>query len=361
MLSNIRPIFLVLAFLTAFVSDTTAAQLNPSITVTLVGAGEMSGDISFDYLITDDDSLAVSLLVEFDVGNGWLPAVTTGNLTDILPPSYSGSIIWNSSTNAEGVDAFNANIRITPSNENGDGTLSASDKTMPLQNWVINIYLDDGGTVGEVDGGFRGSGFKNAFGNLWMRQEWELHASIVLGTAYRVTSQVLDIYDWRNRTVVKQEVTLWSDDDEVMLRGIHHQSYLLSQSSGKVKLRDPKSKEGVRKFEIPDGEPIQPVDRTIDLEMCGVFFHGNRNYHTDRQASVDIGFEEVVVGGKMTMSLIGDMLEKHFGDGFSKGGTLDIKFTNIVWPNDHITAKGVITSAADDNGSKRAHLDVWME
>lgn len=215
--------------------------------------------------------------------------------------------------------------------------------------------------VGEVDGGFRGSGFKNAFGNLWMRQEWELHASIVLGTAYRVTSQVLDIYDWRNRTVVKQEVTLWSDDDEVMLRGIHHQSYLLSQSSGQVKLRDPKSKEGVRKFQIPDGESIDPADRTIDLEMCGVFFHGNRNYHTDRQASVDLGFEEVVVGGKMTMSLIGDMLEKHFGDGFSAGGTLDIKFTNIVWPNDHITAKGVITRAADDNGSKRAHLDVWME
>ncbi|MCH8287953.1 MAG: hypothetical protein IID12_02450 [Candidatus Marinimicrobia bacterium] len=121
MLSNFRPISPVIALIIAFAPVITAAQLTPSITVTLVRAGEMSGDISFDYLITDVDSLAVSLLVEFDVGNGWLPTATTGNLTDILPASYSGSIIWNSSTNAEGVDAFNAKIRITPSNDNGTG------------------------------------------------------------------------------------------------------------------------------------------------------------------------------------------------------------------------------------------------
>ena len=29
-------------------------------------------------------------------------------------------------------------------------------------------------TVTAVDGGFAGGGFKNSFGNLWMRQAWEL-------------------------------------------------------------------------------------------------------------------------------------------------------------------------------------------
>ncbi len=227
-----------------------------------------------------------------------------------------------------------------------------SDYDAPVAPWMI---------LADVDGGFAGTGFKNNFGNLWMRQEWDSHMPILPGTSYNVTSKIIDIYEWRSRTVVKQEVTLWSHDAEMIARGTHHQSYLLSQSSGKVKLRDPKKKEGARKFEVPEGEALTPVDRTIDLEMCGVFFHGNRNYHTDKKASEDLGFEEVVVGGKMTMSLIGEMFEKRFGKGLYEGGKLDIKFTNIVWPNDHVTAKGVITDRVTENGDTRAELSVWME
>ena len=106
-----------------------------------------------------------------------------------------------------------------------------------------------------------------------------------------------------------------------------------------------------------------PVDRhhlgsrVIDLEMCGVFFHGRRSYHTDKQASEELGFDEVVVGGKMTMAMVGQMLEQAFGRDYYEGGTLDVKFTNIVWPNDRVTAKGVITR--EEAG--KAHVTVWME
>ena len=210
--------------------------------------------------------------------------------------------------------------------------------------------------VGEVDGGFTGARFDNAFGNLWMRQEWAFHQPIFPEREYRRRSSVLDVYEWRNRSVVKQQVELF-DGDAVVVRGIHHQSFLLSQSSGKVALREPGKKEGVRKFEVPAGEAIEPVSRSIDLAMCGVFFHGNRNYHTDKEASEELGFDEVVVGGKMTMSMIGEMLEARFGRGFYEGGTLDIKFTNIVWPDEHVTAKGVITGQQDG----RATVSVWME
>lgn len=210
--------------------------------------------------------------------------------------------------------------------------------------------------VSEVDRGFDGARFDNAFGNLWMRQEWAFHHPIFPEHAYRRTSTVLDVYEWRNRSVVKQEVSLY-DGEALIVRGIHHQSFLLSQNSGKVALRDPKKKEGVRKFEVPDGELIPSVTRDIDLEMCGVFFHGSRSYHTDKEASEELGFEEVVVGGRMTMSLIGDMLEQRFGRGYYEGGTLDVKFTNIVWPDDRVTAKGVITHEQ----AGRASITVWME
>ena len=162
-------------------------------------------------------------------------------------------------------------------------------------------------------------------------------------------------------TLELNDIKVVPPDDEIIVRGTHHQSYLLNQSSGKVALRDPQSKEGIRKFTVPDGDAIESVERTIDLEMCGVFFHGNRNYHTDKQASEELGFEEVVVGGKMTMTLVGDMLEKRFGTGFYRGGRLDIKFTNIVWPDEHLTANGVITDRVKENGDTRANVKVWME
>ncbi|MFT6582901.1 MAG: acyl dehydratase [Alphaproteobacteria bacterium] len=210
--------------------------------------------------------------------------------------------------------------------------------------------------VSQVDVGYDGARFENAFGNLWIRQEWEFHSPMFPDHEYRRTSTILDIYEWRNRSVVKQEVSIL-DGSKLVVRGVHHQSFMLDQTSGKVVLRDPKKKEGVRKFEVPEGQPVAPLDRSIDLEMCGVFFHGNESYHTDKKASEELGFEEVVVGGRMTMSLIGQMLEQQFGQGYYEGGTLDIKFTNIVWPDDHVTAKGVTTGV--ENG--KAQVRVWME
>ena len=94
-------------------------------------------------------------------------------------------------------------------------------------------------TVTAVDGGFSGGGFKNNFGNLWMRQQWELNAPITPGQQYTATSKIVDIYEHRNRTLVNSEVTLWSPEGDAMAVGYHHQSYLLSQSAGMVRLRGP--------------------------------------------------------------------------------------------------------------------------
>ena len=216
-------------------------------------------------------------------------------------------------------------------------------------------------TISSVDGVIPGGGFKNAFGNLWMRQQWTMNAPIIPGQTYEATSRVVDIYERRNRTLVNSEVILWSPDGDPMAVGNHHQSYLLTQTSGKVALRDPKAKGGARRFSIPEGDLIEGEPHPISLEMCGIFFHGNANYHTDRRAAEELGFEEVVVGGFMTMSYIGDLMDRNFGRGWFEGGILDIKFTNIVWPDDVVTPRAVITGETADNGTKRANGSVWME
>ena len=213
----------------------------------------------------------------------------------------------------------------------------------------------------DVETGFEGAGFENSFGTLWMRQEWDTHAPIIPGERYKATSRVSDIYEHRGRTVVDQETTLWTLGGEILARGRHHQSYLRGQSSGRVNLREPKSKEGVRRFSVPPGETVESEAHTITLEMCGTFFHGNANYHTDKEIAEALGFPDVVVGGRMTLSYIGDMMDKRFGKGWYQGGRMDVKFTNIVWPGDTVIARGVITDSVERDGSDRANVAVWME
>ena len=135
----------------------------------------------------------------------------------------------------------------------------------------------------------------------------------------------------------------------------------MTQTSGKVALRDPRAKGGARRFTIPEGDLIEGDPHRITLEMCGTFFHGNANYHTDCHAAEELGFEEVVVGGRMTMSYIGDLMDRKFGRGWFEGGVLDIKFTNIVWPDDVVTPRVVITGETVDKDTRRANGSVWME
>ena len=205
-----------------------------------------------------------------------------------------------------------------------------------------------------------GASYRNNFGNLWMRQEVDFHGPLPTEERLNVSSKVLDIYEWRNRTIVLQESEIFNEKKELLGAMRHHQSYLLDQNSGKVALRKPSEKEGVRKFDVPKGELLEPVSSEIDLEMCGTFFHGNKNYHTDKKASEELGFEEVVVGGKMTISYIGDMLDRTFGERWYNGGKLDVKFTNIVWPGDRVTARGVIADESDSSEGS-TEVRVWME
>ncbi|TFB12321.1 T9SS type A sorting domain-containing protein [Candidatus Marinimicrobia bacterium MT.SAG.3] len=125
MLNSIHQKFPLLLLLILLSSVTSLAAV-PTITVTINGTGEFSGDITFDYLITDSDNLPVDLLVEFDIGNGYTAATITGTVSNIPPAGYSGSLIWNSLTDANGVDASSAIFRITPSDSNGSGSAGES-------------------------------------------------------------------------------------------------------------------------------------------------------------------------------------------------------------------------------------------
>ena len=207
---------------------------------------------------------------------------------------------------------------------------------------------------------FREIAFANQTGHLWMREEWALSAPLEAGAAYGVEGDICDIYDRRNRVVVDYRVRLRDGAGRQVLETHHHQSFLRDQEfAGHVELRDPRKKPGARRFDVPEGERFGGLERTISLEMCGQFFHGNASYHTDRAASRELGFRDVVVGGRMTIGYVGHILEERFGEAWWRSGAFDLKFTNPVWPGDAITVNGVVTGR-DPGDPERTAAFVWI-
>ncbi len=202
--------------------------------------------------------------------------------------------------------------------------------------------------------------YANDFGNLWLRQEWDFRRPLKPGSSYEASARSVDVYERRDRSVILTETVLKDESGDIAVAMRHHQSFVLYQSEGHVTLRDPSKKEGARSYSLPEGEAFGPLVRTISLEMCGSFFHGDRNYHTDKEASEELGFTDVVVGGKMTMSLIGELLDQRFGDAWKSSGKLLVKFANIVWPNETVSVKGVLQGPNEDDPGRR-DIACWVE
>ena len=209
---------------------------------------------------------------------------------------------------------------------------------------------------------FQGWYLDNLFGNLWRRQEWEIHAPTFVGQTLRCHARVAERYRRRDREVVAQEMWVRDDAGRLIARSVHHQSFMAEQTSGEVALRDPGSKEGAARPTDPVGQPLSlELKKSFTEAMCNAFFYRSKNYHNDKAASEALGFKETVIGGRMTLSCVTELLTRHFGRGFYEGGTLDAKFTNVLWPNEPFTTRGVITGRTAENGRTRAQVTVLCE
>ena len=245
-----------------------------------------------------------------------------------------------------------------------EGTYTATDAVLADYYNGLKLQRRDDGRVptmvaADAENGYFGEiAFSNHIGHLWMRQEVECFRPMAAGQAYATNGRIKRIYPHRDRSVVYYEVDVTDAEGNVAVRTHHHQSFLReAPASGEVVFRKPGDKPGARRFELPEGEPFGGLERTITLEMCGEYFHGDANYHTDRQASEALGFRDVVVGGRMTLAYAMHILEEQFGDAWWESGRIEAKFTNPTWPNDTITANGVMLGR---RGSDRNGAFVWL-
>lgn len=110
----------------------------------------VKGDITIEYLVSDDEDDSVSLSCEFSPDNGqsWKPATVTGNLANLSKAAYQGSLVWKSSGDISGVDSTQVLFRVTPSDWN-KGTAGITAPMHVNNNQAPSITLSAPSGVGQ--------------------------------------------------------------------------------------------------------------------------------------------------------------------------------------------------------------------
>ena len=107
-------------------------------------SGEQSGSIEIHYTISNSDSTSTDIKCEYSLSteNVWDLVTITGKTTNILPASYSGSVFWDSDTDAPGIDRSFAQFRITPIDIKGKGIAAITSPFHLDNNQSPTIVID---------------------------------------------------------------------------------------------------------------------------------------------------------------------------------------------------------------------------
>jgi acyl dehydratase len=228
---------------------------------------------------------------------------------------------------------------------------------------------------------------KNLFGNLHARQEWQLFDAIPVGARLRTRSTIVDRYQKRGRDYVVNETDLIADDagegrGRLLVRGRTHQSFLppdrtraagggfvVDEGTARGKEeRSDGSQDAARRVEgsapkdgQAQGEALPSVRHTIDQRRCWMFSGPGANYHNDAEQAKKLGFPRIVVQGMMTTCFISQIMLERFGEGWLRGGRMDMKLTNVVWCDDTVVVSGRIRETRPEGGDERVFCDVWAD
>jgi acyl dehydratase len=201
----------------------------------------------------------------------------------------------------------------------------------------------------------------NLIGNLHARQEWALFEPFAVGDPIRSRVTVVERYRKRKRDYVVAEVLFTTPAGRWLQRSRTHQSFLADIPGDEMIVDRDRERRDDRRFAVPDTgvEAIPTQTRTITHAMCTMFSGPVANYHTDQAMARALGFPDIVVQGMMSVCFVAETVTARFGAGFHRGGTLDVRLVNVVWPNDMLTTHGMIRELVVEGSRRRALLDVW--
>lgn len=206
---------------------------------------------------------------------------------------------------------------------------------------------------------------KRLVGNLHARQEWQLFAPVRAGSKLHTRSTVIERYRKRDRDFVVNEVDYCDSDGRLLVRSRTHQSFLAEakpdDSPGFVVDRESAAKKERKPLGEGDGAELEPVTLDVDLVTCWRFSGPAKNYHTDRDEAVKLGFPDVVVQGMLSTCLASQLMGNAFGKGWLAGGRMDVKLVNVLWGGESVRARGKVRGEESEGSARRTLVDIWVE
>ena len=149
------------------------------------------------------------------------------------------------------------------------------------------------------------------------------------GERWHITCDV-DVYDGRDR------LTLHTRTTQTFLVETDQRGFVRSRAAG---ADGPRRATAATELAGPTVD-LDPYRKLVTTEECVRFFGGTRNYHTDVEESVKMGFDDIVVGGPMSVCYLGRALTANLGADLFAGADLDIRFVDILWPDLEIEISG---------------------
>ena len=206
--------------------------------------------------------------------------------------------------------------------------------------------------------------YLSIFGNLHARQEWELFHPMHPGDQVVARRQVVNRYSKRDRDYVVNEVSVFASDGTLLNRGRTHQSFLAKPVDSSENVVDKnREKRGDRKFEMEEGEVIEELagpPKFVSIDMCKRFSPG-KSYHNDVDEARKLGFPDIVVQGMMSLCFLSEMMTNRFGEGWYRGGRMDVNLVNVLWQGEKVMAKGRVRSKVREGAAMRSEVDIWCE
>jgi acyl dehydratase len=200
------------------------------------------------------------------------------------------------------------------------------------------------------------------FGNLHARQEFEFFHPIIVGETVTTRRQIVDRYAKRDREYLVMEVGIYGSDGRLLNRGRTHQSFV--QATSGVIVDKEREKRSDRKFSLGEQPILKEIagpEKEVTHEMCMAFSGPNKNYHTDVEEAHKLGFPDIVVQGMMSLCFVSEMMTSNFGEGWYRGGRINVALVNVLWGGEMVSARGQVIEERPEGSRNRSSLQVWCE
>ena len=164
---------------------------------------------------------------------------------------------------------------------------------------------------------------------------------LLVGEPARSHAWISEVQQKGQRWHITTDVDVYDNFNRIALHTRTTQTFLVdSQYRGVVRSKADKRTPPASRVGAPGTTPMESFRKHVTEEMCVAFFGGTTNYHTDAKESSKMGFDDIVVGGPMSVCYIGDMLTRNLGASLFSGSRLTIRFVDILWPKMDITIVG---------------------